>query len=88
MSDWTTARVVHCDASLWRRDGFQWKGIGHTGACSPLSALCMSMSGPVTVVVDADGGVVCDLSTITSLDGDVHELVSDWLTQSTAPNAE
>lgn len=80
MNDWTAARVVHCNAGLWRRDGYQWKGIGHTGACSPLPALPNPMTGPVTVVIDANGDVACDLSAIVSLDGDVRSLLSNYLT--------
>jgi hypothetical protein len=75
---WLTARVVHQSGSLWRRDGYMWRGIGHTGGCSPLPALAAPDS-PITVVIDNDGTLVCDLSTITSLDGDVRELLSDYL---------
>jgi hypothetical protein len=33
------------------------------------------MTGPVTVVIDADGNAACTPSQVTSLDGDILELL-------------
>jgi hypothetical protein len=73
--DWTTAQVVHCNGGLWRRARYTWIGVGHTGRCSPLSSLPNDMTGPVTVVIDADGNAACTPSQVTSLDGDILELL-------------
>ena len=71
---WTAARVVHCNATLWRRNGHAWQALGASGSVSPLHALPNRLTGPVTVVVDSDGNVACDLSALTCLDGFVREL--------------
>ncbi|MBB3752648.1 poly(A) polymerase [Mycolicibacterium sp. BK634] len=81
---WTSAQVVHQRGSLLRRDGSAWRGIGHTGGCSPLSSLANHMTGPVEVVIDAKGRLVYDLSEIPSFYGDARTLLADYLSEDVA----
>lgn len=79
MSDITKARVVYVrnGASLWRRDGSTWRGIGHTGTISPLDM--MHYRTDVSVVVDEDGNVVADLDTLSVFDGDARDLLAEFI---------
>lgn len=74
--DWIKAQVVHSGGSLWRRDGYMWRGVGHTGGRSPLPSLARP-GVAVTVVIDDDGELVSDLSKLACIDGDVEELLAE-----------
>ncbi|SKQ88100.1 Uncharacterised protein [Mycobacteroides abscessus subsp. abscessus] len=74
--DWIKAQVVHSGGSLWRRDGYMWRGVGHTGGRSPLPSLARP-GVAVTVVIDDDGELVSDLSKLACVDGDVEELLAE-----------
>lgn len=82
---WTEAKVVSWNAGLWRRDGYQWIGIGHTGTCSPLPGLPNWLVPNVTVVIDADGELVTDLSKLATIDGPSADLLSEYLPKKPGP---